>query len=151
MSAHTADHTGVATVDVLRKVAKAVGVVFLLVGIAGFIPGLTSNLGDISFASHHSDATLLGLFQVSILHNVVHLLFGVVGLALGRTTSGAKAFLVVGGAIYLVLWLYGLIVDKDSAANFVPVNSADDWLHFVLGAGMLAAGVVLGRRVNSAR
>jgi hypothetical protein len=96
--------------------------VFLLVGIAGLIPGLTSNLGDISFASHHSDAKLLGLFQVSILHNVVHLLFGVVG-ALGRTASRAKAFLVGGGAIYLVLWLYGLYVDKDSAANFVPVTA----------------------------
>jgi hypothetical protein len=151
MSDHTADHPATATADVLPKVAAAVGVVFLLVGIAGFIPGLTSNLSDISFASHHSDAKLLGVFQVSILHNVVHLLFGVVGLALGRTASGAKVFLVGGGAIYLVLWLYGLLVDKDSAANFVPVNSADDWLHFALGVGMLAAGVVLGRRVSSSR
>ena len=47
--------------------------------------------------------------------------------------------------IYLVLWIYGLIIDHDSAANFVPVNSADNWLHFVLGVGMIALGLILGR------
>ena len=54
--------------------------------------------------------------------------------------------LIGGGAIYLVLWLYGLLIDKDSQANFVPLNTADDWLHFVLGLGMIALGVALGRR-----
>jgi hypothetical protein len=75
----------------------------------------------------------------------VHLAFGIAGLALARTVPGARAFLVGGGAIYLVLWLYGLIIDKDSGANFVPVNSADDWLHLVLGAGMIALGLLLSR------
>ena len=82
-------------------------------------------------------------------HNVVHLLFGVAGLALARTASGARAFLVGGGAVYLVLWLYGLVVDKASQANFVPLNTADDWLHFVLGLAMIALGVVLGKRTRS--
>jgi hypothetical protein len=45
-----------------------------------------------------------------------------------------------------VLWLYGLVIDKTSDANFVPLNSADDWLHFVLGLGMIGLGVALGRR-----
>ena len=58
---------------------------------------------------------------------------------------GARAFLVGGGVIYLVLWLYGLIIDKDSGANFVPLNSADDWLHLVLGLAMIALGLVLYR------
>ncbi|MDQ1743342.1 MAG: hypothetical protein QOE23_1681, partial [Pseudonocardiales bacterium] len=48
--------------------------------------------------------------------------------------------------IYLVLWLYGLIVDKNSSANFVPVNNADNWLHLLLGLGMIALGVLLSRR-----
>jgi hypothetical protein len=74
------------------------------------------------------------------------LLFGIVGLALARTVSGARLFLIGGGAIYLVLWLYGLVIDKTSDANFVPLNSADDWLHFVLGLGMIGLGVALGRR-----
>ena len=69
--------------------------------------------------------------------------------ALARTASGARAFLVGGGAVYLVLWLYGLVVDKASQANFVPLNTADDWLHFVLGLAMIALGVVLGKRTRS--
>jgi hypothetical protein len=92
------------------------------------------------------DAKLFGLFQVSVLHNLVHLVFGVAGLALARTISGARNYLVVGGIIYLVLFVYGLIVSENSMANFVPVNTADDILHLVLGLGMIALGVVLTRR-----
>jgi hypothetical protein len=82
---------------------------------------------------------------VSILHNLVHVLFGIVGLALARTWEGARAFLIGGGAIYLVLWLYGLLIDKDSGANFVPLNSADDWLHLFLAITMIASGYLLSR------
>ncbi|MFW5473648.1 DUF4383 domain-containing protein [Knoellia sp. CPCC 206450] len=130
----------------LQKAARVVGAVFLLVGVLGFVPGITSNYGDMTFASHDSDAMLLGIFQVSILHNIVHLLFGVAGLAMSRTWSGARNYLIGGGVIYLLLWIYGLLIDKDSSANFVPVNSADDWLHFLLGAGMVALGLALSRR-----
>jgi hypothetical protein len=48
---------------------------------------------------------LFGLFQVSILHNIVHLLFGIAGLAIARTAAQARTYLVFGGAIYLVLFL----------------------------------------------
>ncbi|MCP3798356.1 DUF4383 domain-containing protein [Allokutzneria sp. A3M-2-11 16] len=122
-----------------------VGVVFLLVGVLGFIPGVTTNYETLQFAGHHSEALLLGVFQVSILHNIVHLLFGVAGLAMARSASGAKAFLIGGGLVYLVLWLYGLVIDQDSGANFVPLNAADNWLHLVLALGMIALGVVAGR------
>jgi hypothetical protein len=129
----------------ITKVATAVGAVFLLVGILGFIPGITTPYADMKFAGHESDALLLGIFQVSVLHNIVHLLFGVAGLALARRADTARTYLIGGGAIYLILWVYGLIVDKNSAANFVPVNTADNWLHLLLGLGMIAAGVILSR------
>jgi hypothetical protein len=136
----------------MQKVAAAVGAVFLLVGIAGFIPGITTNLYDgLEFAGHDGNAELLGIFDVSILHNLVHLLFGIAGLALSRTWTGARTFLIGGGLIYLVLWIYGLVIDRDSSANFVPLDSADNWLHFVLGAGMVALGLVLGREVERRR
>jgi len=122
----------------------AVGAVFLLVGVLGFVPGITSGYSDLSFAGHNSDAKLIGVFQVSILHNIVHLLFGIVGIALARRTATAVSYLIGGGVVYLVLWVYGLLVGAESAANFVPVNTADDWLHFLLGAGMIGLGV-LGR------
>ncbi|MFD0857187.1 DUF4383 domain-containing protein [Actinomadura adrarensis] len=131
--------------------ALAVGAVFLLVGILGFIPGITTGYDGMTFAGHHSEAKLLGLFQVSVLHNIVHLLFGVAGIALSRTAATARWFLIGGGVIYLLLWLYGLFIDKESGANFVPLNSADDWLHFVLGVGMIALGFLLGRSARTGR
>jgi hypothetical protein len=133
--------------DMIRRTAATVGAVFLLLGILGFIPGITTDYGSMTFAGHESGAMLLGVFQVSILHNLVHLLFGAAGVAMARTTSGARAFLIGGGVVYLVLWLYGLLVDEASAANFVPMNSADDWLHLVLGVGMIALGLVFGRNL----
>jgi hypothetical protein len=82
----------------VQKAAAIVGGVFLLVGVLVFIPGITTNFGDLSFAGHHSDARLFGLFQVSILHNIVHLLFGITGLAMARTAAQARTYLVFGGA-----------------------------------------------------
>jgi len=130
----------------VQQAALAVAAVFALVGVLGFIPGVTTGYEQMTFAGHESGAMLLGIFNVSILHNIVHLLFGVAGFLMARTAAGARAFLIGGGAIYLVLWLYGLVIDKMSSANFVPLNAADDWLHFVLGVAMVALGVLLGRR-----
>ncbi|MFN2561950.1 MAG: DUF4383 domain-containing protein [Jatrophihabitans sp.] len=135
----------------LQLAATVVAATFVLVGILGFVPGITTHYGDMTGAGHNSMAKLLGIFNVSVLHNVVHLLFGIVGLALARTAAGAKNFLIGGGVIYLVLWIYGLLIDKNSNANFVPVNTADNWLHFVLGAAMVALGVALGRRAVNTR
>ncbi len=125
----------------VQSIAALVGVVFLLVGILGFVPGITTHYGDLSFAGHDSGAKLLGIFQVSVLHNIVHLLFGVVGLAFARTADGARTFLVGGGAVYLVLWVIGLV----GAAGWIPANTADNWLHFALGVGMIALGLVTSR------
>jgi hypothetical protein len=141
--------TTAGTRSLLRTSALAVGVVFLLVGVLGFIPGVTTNYDDMTFAGHMSDAKLLDVFQVSVLHNIVHLLFGIAGIALSRRADTAFTYLVGGGVIYLVLWIYGLVVDKGTDANFVPVNDADDWLHLVLGLGMIALGLIGRNRDRS--
>lgn len=96
-------------------------------------------------AGHDGNAQLLGLFQVSVLHNIVHLLFGVAGLAMARRADTARNYLIGGGVIYLVLWIYGLLIDQTSSANFVPLNDADNWLHLFLGIGMIALGLVGSR------
>jgi hypothetical protein len=63
---------------------------------------------------------------VSILHNPAHLLFGVTGIAMSRRVTTANFFLLGGGVVYLILSVSGLVIEQDSAANFVPVNSADN-------------------------
>ena len=91
----------------VQVVALVFGIVFLLVGIAGFIPGLTTNVDAILFAGHESGAMLLGIFQVSILHNIVHLLFGVVGLWLASSVAGSRNYLIWGGVVYALIFLTG--------------------------------------------
>jgi hypothetical protein len=128
----------------VQLVAALVGIGVLLVGILGFVPGITAHSNDLSFAGHDSGAKLVGTFQVSILHNVVNLLLGVVGIALAKTADRARAFLVGGGAVYLALWVLGVVGGGDS----IPMNTADNWLHFGLGVGMLALGFVTARGVG---
>jgi hypothetical protein len=126
----------------IQELALLVGLGFLLAGIAGFIPGLTTNYGDLSFAGHDSGAKLFGVFQTSILHNLVHLLFGVAGIVLSRARESARAFLVGGGLVYLVIFVYGLLTSDNSGANFIPLNGADDVLHAALGGSMVVLGLL---------
>ncbi len=125
-----------------QGLAGLVGVVFLLVGIAGFVPGIVESYDELGWWKAGSRAELLWVFQTSILHNLVHLAFGLLGLALASRAATARAFLLGGGLVYLALWVYGLAVDKGSGANFVPLDRADDWLHFLLGVLMVALAVM---------
>ena len=141
--AATSATSALSTRSPVQLVAGAVGAVFLLVGLLGFVPGVTTNYDQLMLAGHDSGALLLGIFAVSVLHNIVHLAFGVAGLAMSRTVSAAKAFLIGGGVVYLVVWLYGILVNESSMANFVPVNTADNWLHLALAVGMIALGFLV--------
>jgi hypothetical protein len=125
-----------------QTLALVFGLAFLGAGVLGFIPGITTNLGDIEFAGSDSPSELLGIFQVSVLLNIVHLLFGIAGIALARTLDGARTYLLGSGVIYIVLLLYGLFVDSGSDANFIPLNTADDFLHLALALGLLASWFV---------
>jgi hypothetical protein len=138
----TTTRTGRASV---HKGAALIGIVFLVVGVAGFIPGITTSYSEMKFASHLSGAQLFGIFQVSVLHNLVHLLFGVAGLVLARTPLAARNFLLYGGIAYILLFFYGVVVEYQSTANFVPFDDADNVLHFLLGAGMITLSFLLDR------
>jgi len=76
----------------VQKAAAAVGIVFVVVAILGFIPGVTTQFGSMSAAGTESGAMLLGVFQVSVLHNVVHLALGVAGLAMAGTMRSARKY-----------------------------------------------------------
>ncbi|RQN09967.1 DUF4383 domain-containing protein [Aeromicrobium camelliae] len=126
--------------------AVASGAVFLLVGILGFVPGVTQEFDALGGAGHHSEAMLLGIFQVSVLHNIVHLAFGVIGLAVATRTDWSITYLIASGVIYGVLSIYGFVIDMQSEANFVPVNMADNWLHVILTIALLGGGLVASRQ-----
>ncbi len=132
----------------VQMVALLAGISFLLLGLFGFIPGITTRFDDLAFAGERSHAQLLGVFQVSVVHNIVHLIFGLAGITMARTWEGARAFLLGGGVVYVALWLLGAL----GGADWIPADSADNWLHLGLGVAMISVGLAFatarGKRVT---
>lgn len=118
----------------VKKLAVLFGVVFLLVGVLGFIP---------AFAPTHSDGMryLLGLFMVGGVHNIIHLLSGAVALATGLSGSEkyAQLYFRVFGVVYALVTVVGFI-QKTSVLGIFHVNTADNFLHLVLAVAILAVG-----------
>jgi len=132
---------GISQTTPVQTIARVVGFVFLLVGIAGFVPGITTNLYDgLEFAGDAGDAELLDLFEISILHNIVHALFGV-GVLMAATPAGGRTYLLGSGALYVVLFLIGIA----GAGDWVPINNGDNWLHLGLAFGLIALGLLTTR------
>lgn len=117
----------------VQRVAQIFGIVFILVAIVGFItPGGMS-------MDAANPGMLMGMFAVNLLHNVVHLLFGLWGLAASRSWAGSKQYATVAGAIYLVLAILGFVAPD--GFGLVPLGGNDRWLHIVLAAALLYFGL----------
>jgi Domain of unknown function (DUF4383) len=127
----------------VQGAAVLVAAAFLVAAIAGFIPGLTTHLDQLHWLGHGSRAELFGVFAVSVLHNLLYLAFGVTGLLLSSTFARARAYLIGGGLVYLGLWVYGLLIDLTGPRNILPLNNADNWLHFAIGVVMTLLGITL--------
>lgn len=119
----------------IKKVALVFGIVFLLVGIAGYLTP-----GGMGMAADPPAALLFGLFPVNMLHNAVHVAFGLWGLAAARSFAGARNYARIGGGVYLLLAVLGFIAP--SGFGFVPLGGNDIWLHAALGIALLAAGMI---------
>jgi hypothetical protein len=123
-----------------QKVAMVFGVVFLLVGVLGLLlPDGTSMEADMETAPR-----LLGLFPVNLLHNIVHLAFGVWGLLASRTWSAAKSYCRITAIIYVVLTLLAFV--DPEMFHLVPIGGNDIWLHAVLAVALGYFGFVFRDR-----
>ena len=116
-----------------RYFALVAGLVYLLVGIMGFIPGL-NDMAHPGLAAHDLtvDAQygfLLGLFPVNILHNIVHLAIGLWGLLSYRSFRGARSYALGLGILYLLLAVMGLIPALNTTFGLIPIFGNDVWLH----------------------
>ena len=125
----------------IHAFAASAGLLFLLLGVAGFIPGITTHYGDLAFAGEDSRAWLFGIFQVSVAHNLLHLALAT-GFGAAARVAWSKVYLLGGGALSL-----GVAV---SGAGLLPVNAADRVLHGVTGLAMLGLAV-LGIRMSRGR
>ena len=138
-----------------RTFALIFGIVFLIVGAGGFIPGL--NMMDHSGHPADADVTLrsffgyeLGLFPVNVLHNIVHLLFGVWGLLAYKSLAGSKSYAKGVAIIYAVLTVAGLIPGLNTLFGLVPIYGNDVWLHALLAIVAAYFGFVYRDRVDTA-
>jgi len=120
-----------------RTFAIIFGVVFLIVGVGGFIPALTP-MGGMNMgpdAEVHM-TTMFGyelkLFPVNVLHDVVHILFGIWGLLAARSLGGARAYFRGVAIIYAVLTVMGFIPPLNTTFGLIPLYGNDIWLHAVL-------------------
>jgi hypothetical protein len=122
----------------IQRVAQIFGVVFLLVGVLGLATTPLTMAGG----------RLLGLFPVNVLHNVIHLVFGVWGLMAGRSGDGAAAYCKVTGVIYLVLTALAFLTP--TTFGLVPIGGHDIWLHGVIGVLLTFVGFGWTREVAPA-
>ena len=120
----------------IRYFALAYGIVFLLVGIAGFIPGLVAppEPATAEVAAETGFGRLFGLFPINIWHNLVHVAFGIWGLAAYRSLSGARLYARGVAVIYAVLAVMGLIPVLNTTFGLIPLYGHDIWLHILLAA-----------------
>jgi hypothetical protein len=127
----------------VQGAAMIVAATVAVIGVLGFIPGVTSDFDQLTWAGQHSGAHLFGIFTVSAVLNTVHVVIGIGGFVLARSYAGARNYLLGGGAVYLGLWLYGVLVEHGSNAHVLPLNQADNWLHMGLGVVMVLLAITL--------
>ena len=125
----------------VQVVALLFGLSILLLGVLGFIPRVTTGWDEMRVAGDESQAQVLGVFQTSVLHNLIHAIAGVVGIVAARKPDNARSFLVGGGIVFVALWLLGIV----GGADWIPSDTADNWLHLGLGASMIASGLLFTR------
>jgi hypothetical protein len=114
-----------------KKLAILFGAVFVLVGVLGFIPNPIVGAG--------------ALFEANMAHNVVHLVVGIALLAVASKETSAGLAMKVFGIVYLLVAALGFFMGSGMLLGILYVNSADNWLHVVLGVALLAAGFSGGK------
>jgi hypothetical protein len=113
----------------LKKIAVIFGVVFVAVGVLGWVPVVNPG------------GKLLGLFDVNGAHNVVHLATGIVAIIVGMSSDKAsKMFFQVFGVIYALVAVLGFYSGDQPLLGIVSNNGADSVLHVVIAVVALYLG-----------
>ena len=117
--------------SVLRRFALFFGIVFLLAGIAGFVPGITTPHTHPDVMLTAGLGLVLGLFPVNVLHNLAHVLFGAWGLFASKSDAAARMYGKCVAIAYGLITVMGLIpqMNLHTAFGFVPLYGHDVWLH----------------------
>jgi hypothetical protein len=127
----------------VQRVAQIFGIVFIVITVLGFIASKGSMEADPAMAP-----TILGLFPTNLLHNLVHLVFGVWGIVASRSFGAAKQYATLVGVIYIVLAIFGYFVPD--TFGLIPIGGNDIWLHCLIGVLLLVSGLTARGAVAAA-
>jgi uncharacterized protein DUF4383 len=114
-----------------KTLATLFGAIYLIVGIAGFIPAFGGTMSM-------TPSMLFGIADVNLLHNIVHVIIGLAGLAGGRSESGGISFCKTFGVILLLIGIVGYF--QPNPLNILPIGGGDVWIHVVTGAILAIVG-----------
>ena len=109
----------------VQMVALLFGAIYLVAGVLGFLPFL----GGSSTMTNHA---LLGLFNINLLHNLVHIVIGIAGLAAAASVANSRMFCQVVGVVLLLLGVLGVFVANP--LGLLYIGGLDIALHLVSGA-----------------
>ena len=113
----------------IKAIAIIYGLVFVALGILGFLPQFTQN------------EMLFGMFQVNLVHNVIHLATGVIALWVGFSNASAcRIFFQVFGILYLLVSALGFYYGNQMLLGMIANNTADSWLHLLIAVVTLYFG-----------
>jgi len=117
----------------IQKIAIGFGAIMLIVGVLGFVPGITH------------DGLLLGIFAVNAVHNVIHLITGITAIAVGLSSEKAtRLFFQLFGVVYGLVAIAGLFMGDKPILGLVAVNHADHALHAGIALFSLIVGFAFG-------
>ena len=123
----------------LKTIAVIFGVIFVAVGALGWIPAVNPG------------GKLLGLFDVNVAHNLVHLATGIVAIVVGMMSDKAsKLFFQVFGVIYALVAVLGFVSGDQPLLGIVNNNAADTWLHVVIAVVALYVGFGMKAEASAA-
>ena len=115
-----------------RTFALIFGVAFLLIGVGSFFIFNPTPGPDPDLKMTHGFGHGLGLFPINTIHNIIHIVFGLWGLAASRSIGGAVTYARGVAIIYALLTVMGLIDATNTTFGFVPIYGNDVWLHALL-------------------
>ncbi|HEY8000342.1 MAG TPA: DUF4383 domain-containing protein [Solirubrobacterales bacterium] len=121
-----------------RLYCTLVGAVLVIAGIIGFFYSSSFDTGAANVAANTDD--VFGILGVNGWHNLVHIALGLLALAVAGSPSGARAYCLGIGLVYLLLAIWGFIDSDNVLIGLIPVNNEDNFLHLILGLVGLAAG-----------
>lgn len=120
----------------VRTFALVMGVAFLLIGVLGFVPPLLTQHaeGTHDLRVRAFEGYLFGLFHVNVLHSLVHVIFGIMGLAMARRFDSARLYARIVAVSYGLLAIMGLIPVLNTVFGLIPIHGHDVWLHALIAA-----------------